>query len=435
MRSAAEMNPETAAGSPSESDHKEYMERPAGPEAALVLYVSQNPESEAFHTIRDAIRHAEEHSGHPIVIQIAPGIYREHLVIRTKGLTLRGETRENVEASCIPDEGKEKEAAASSLRNEVRITGSLGGYEILEDGIKRGTFRTQTVLITADDVTLENLTIENAAGPGHLAGQAIALHAYADRLRFYRVRLLGQQDTLFTGPLPEKEVEPGGFRGPTESFERRLCRMYFQECYVEGNIDFIFGGACAWFENCEIFCRDPHYPEQKRLPIAYVTAASTPAGQAFGYVFNCCLLTSDCPPESCFLGRPWREDAKAVFLRCRIGGHICVYLFPNGASAVVAGVSCLRDLHFRDPHGCPVADTSHRQHGLSDAAALHIPSEVMRETVIAASGTPVRGVGHKKVVPPVQLLVKFRQRRVLGCPAHALHLHAGGSKPGSADQH
>ena len=117
MRSAAEMNPEAAAGSPSESAHKEYMERPAGPEAALVLYVSQNPESEAFHTIRDAIRHAEENSGHPIVIQIAPGIYREHLVIRTKGLTLRGETRENAETFCIPDEGKEKEAAASSFRN------------------------------------------------------------------------------------------------------------------------------------------------------------------------------------------------------------------------------------------------------------------------------------------------------------------------------
>ena len=165
MRSAEEMNPEAAAGSPAESDHKEYMERPAGPEAAVVLYVSQNPESEAFHTIRDAIRHAEEHSGHPIVIQIAPGIYREHLVIRTRGLTLRGETRENAETFCTPDEGKEKEAAASSFRNEVRITGSLGGYEILEDGIKRGTFRTQTVLITADDVTLENLTIENAAGP------------------------------------------------------------------------------------------------------------------------------------------------------------------------------------------------------------------------------------------------------------------------------
>ena len=389
MRSAAEMNPEAAAGSPSESDHKEYMERPAGPEAALVLYVSQNPESEAFHTIRDAIRHAEEHSGHPIVIQIAPGIYREHLVIRTKGLTLRGETRENVEVSCIPDEGKEKEAAASSLRNEVRITGSLGGYEILEDGIKRGTFRTQTVLITADDVTLENLTIENAAGPGHLAGQAIALHAYADRLRFYRVRLLGQQDTLFTGPLPEKEVEPGGFRGPTESFERRLCRMYFQECYVEGNIDFIFGGACAWFENCEIFCRDPHYPEQKRLPAAYVTAASTPAGQAFGYVFNRCLLTSDCPPESCFLGRPWREDAKAVFLRCRIGGHIRKELWDDWGKEAAhtrsffAGYDCMWTDGAREgkavdfhPSSGPAASFSHCLS--KEEAAEYIPENVLQ---------------------------------------------------------
>ena len=389
MRSAAEMNPEAAAGSPAESGHKELTERPAGPEAAVVLYVSQNPDSEAFHTIADAVRHAEEHSGHPFVIQIAPGIYREHLVIRTKGLTLRGETRENVEVSCIPDEGKEKAAAASSLRNEVRITGSLGGYEILEDGIKRGTFRTQTVLITADDVTLENLTIENAAGPGHLAGQAIALHAYADRLRFYRVRLLGQQDTLFTGPLPEKEVEPGGFRGPTESFERRLCRMYFQECYVEGNVDFIFGGACAWFEKCEIFCRDPHYPEQKRLPIAYVTAASTPAGQAFGYVFNRCLLTSDCPPESCFLGRPWREDAKAVFLRCRIGGHIRKELWDDWGKEAAhtrsffAGYDCMWTDGAREgkavdfhPSSGPAASFSHCLS--EEEAAEYIPENVLQ---------------------------------------------------------
>ena len=338
MRSPAEMNPEAAMGNPAQSGRIALAEGPA--EEAAVLYVSRNSDSAAFHTIQDAVRHAEEHSGHPFVIQIAPGIYREHLVIRTRGLTLRGETAEKGTVSHSPNGGDGEASSEAEAGNEVRITGSLGGYEILEDGIKRGTFRTQTVLITADDVALENLTIENAAGPGHLAGQAIALHAYADRLRFYRVRLLGQQDTLFTGPLPEKEVEPGGFRGPTESFERRLCRMYFRECYVEGNIDFIFGGACAWFEECEIFCRDPHYPAQRhdseqihnpeqmhdsersRAPIAYVTAPSTPAGQPFGYVFNRCLLTSDCPPESCFLGRPWREDAKAVFLRCRIGGHI-----------------------------------------------------------------------------------------------------------------
>ena len=98
--------------------------------------------------------------------------------------------------------------------------------------------------------------------------------------------------------------------------------MYFQECYVEGNIDFIFGGACAWFEKCEVFCRNPKYPEQNDSPIAYVTAPSTPAGQPFGYVFCRCLLTSDCPEGSCFLGRPWREDAKVLFLHCRIGTHI-----------------------------------------------------------------------------------------------------------------
>ena len=158
---------------------------------------------------------------------------------------------------------------------------------------------------------------------------------------------------------------------------------------MEGNIDFIFGGACAWFENCEIFCRDPHYPEQKRLPIAYVTAASTPAGQAFGYVFNCCLLTSDCPPESCFLGRPWREDAKAVFLRCRIGGHIRKELWDDWGKEAAhtrsffAGYDCVWTDGAREgkavdfhPSSGPAASFSHCLS--EEEAAEYIPENVLQ---------------------------------------------------------
>ena len=264
-----------------------------------ILRVSRAPEDAgAFRSIGEALLFAERHPEKNHVIEIAPGIYREHLEVRTGGLTLRG----------LP--GRERDTV---------ITGDLGAYEILEDGLKRGTFRTHTVLIAADDVRLENLTIENTAGPGRLKGQAVALCAYADRLRFYRLRLIGQQDTLFTGPLPEREIEPGGFRGPVEHFPRTLCRMYFEECYIEGNIDFIFGGACAWFERCGIFCRDSG---QGSVPAAYVTAPSTPKGQPFGYVLNRCRLISDCPPGSCYLGRPWRDDARCVYLRCSFGAHI-----------------------------------------------------------------------------------------------------------------
>ena len=237
----------------------------------------------------------------PVEIHIAPGIYHEHLDITEPYITLVG-------------------AGA----DQTVITGNLGGYEILEDGLKRGTFRTQTVFVHTHDFTARDLTIENVAGPGHIVGQAIALYADGDRLCFENVHLKGLQDTLFTGPLPAKEVEPGGFRGPLEHAPRINGRQYYHNCTIEGSIDFIFGSATAYFKECTLVSRDEYRtPNQNIPPIrSYVTAASTPEGQKYGYVFADCTFTSDCPAESCYLGRPWREYAKVVLIRCKIGPHI-----------------------------------------------------------------------------------------------------------------
>ena len=266
----------------------------------------------------------------PVEIHIAPGIYHEHLDITEPYITLVG-------------------AGA----DQTVITGNLGGYEILEDGLKRGTFRTQTVFVHTHDFTARDLTIENAAGPGHIVGQAIALYADGDRLCFENVHLKGFQDTLFTGPLPAKEVEPGGFRGPLEHAPRINGHQYYRKCTIEGSIDFIFGSATAYFKECTLISRDEYRDEAvtsrrntqvsyeeatshrsttstsdktstRNIPPirSYVTAASTPEGQKYGYVFADCTFTSDCPAESCYLGRPWREYAKVVLIRCKIGPHI-----------------------------------------------------------------------------------------------------------------
>lgn len=267
----------------------------------------------------------------PVEIHIAPGIYHEHLDITEPYITLVG-------------------AGA----DQTVITGNLGGYEILEDGLKRGTFRTQTVFVHTHDFTARDLTIENVAGPGHIVGQAIALYADGDRLCFENVHLKGLQDTLFTGPLPAKEVEPGGFRGPLEHAPRINGRQYYHNCTIEGSIDFIFGSATAYFKECTLVSRDEYRDEivtsrrdaqvsteetvtsrrsttstsdeisTRNIPPirSYVTAASTPEGQKYGYVFADCTFTSDCPAESCYLGRPWREYAKVVLIRCKIGPHI-----------------------------------------------------------------------------------------------------------------
>lgn len=241
-----------------------------------------------------AIRQENEHT--PIVIEIAPGTYKEKLVITIQNLTLKG---------------------SSDNAADTVLTYDDYAQAIHEDGVKYGTFRSYSVFIDADNVTLANLTIENSAGAGTKVGQAVALYADGDCLSFENCRLLGHQDTLFTAPLPPCAYEINGFRGPKEFAPRRDGRHYYKNCYICGDVDFIFGSASAYFEGCEIFSL------RRGSEIGgYVTAPSTPEGKRYGYIFNNCRFTSDCPPGSVYLGRPWRDFAKVVIMNSFLDAHI-----------------------------------------------------------------------------------------------------------------
>jgi len=152
-----------------------------------------------------------------------------------------------------------------------------------------GTFRSYTLKITGDDIVVENLTIENSAGE---VGQAVALHVEGDRCIFRNCRLIGNQDTVYAAG--------------------QKSRHYFADCYIEGTTDFIFGAATIIFDRCII--------HSKRN--SYITAASTPQGNLFGYVFRNCKLTANPDATRVYLGRPWRDYARVVFLNCEMGAHI-----------------------------------------------------------------------------------------------------------------
>ncbi len=145
------------------------------------------------------------------------------------------------------------------------------------------------MLVEGNDFYAENLTIENSSGD---IGQAIALTVNASRVFIKNCRLLGNQDTLYlTGE---------GFKN------------YLKDCYIEGTTDFIFGEATVLFENCIINSKKN----------SYITAASTPQDEEFGFVFKSCKLTSSENVTDVFLGRPWRIYARTVFINCEMEKHI-----------------------------------------------------------------------------------------------------------------
>ena len=151
------------------------------------IYVSADKrQQDDYRSVMDALNSIPEDYHEPITIYIAPGVYHEKITIDRAYITLEG---------------------TGERREDTILTFDDYANDIMEDGMKRGTFRSYSVFIDAHDVTLKNLTIENASGDSLTHGQAIALYADGDRIVVDSCRLLGHQDTLFTGPLPPKEIE------------------------------------------------------------------------------------------------------------------------------------------------------------------------------------------------------------------------------------
>ncbi len=189
------------------------------------------------------------------------------------------------------------------------------------DGKPLATFRTPTVILDADDFTIENLTIANTAGPKK--GQALAIRVDGDRATFRRCRFLGFQDTLLVN------------RG----------RHYFEDCYIAGSTDFIFGGATAYFERCTLHA----------LLSGYLTAASTPDFAPHGYVFRHCKITGESADVKTYLGRPWRDYAQTLFLFTEMSAHVHAAGWDNWKKPYAEKVSRYSEFGSTGPGANPAA--------------------------------------------------------------------------------
>lgn len=219
-----------------------------------------------FFTVQEAINAVPDHRGSKrTTILVREGVYNEKIVIPQSKINL----------SLIG-------------QGDVRLSGGDFASKKNIFGEDMGTTGSSTVYIYAPDFYAENITFENTAGQ---VGQAVACFVGGDRAIFRNCRFLGNQDTLYTWT-----------RG----------RQYYQQCYIEGTVDFIFGSSTAVFDRCQI--------HSKRR--GYLTAPSTEQNSQYGYVFLDCRMTADEGVDRVYLSRPWRDYAKAAFIRCEMGGHI-----------------------------------------------------------------------------------------------------------------
>ncbi len=230
---------------------------------------------------------------------------------------------------------------SNKIYTGVTWSNAQGAKEIHEDGRPYHTFRTATVLVDANRNVFQNCVFENTAGPGDTAGQAIALYLDGDGIIIRNCVIRGHQDSLFLAPLPPKEIEKDGFLGPKQFTERVPRTFHFEKCRIEGDVDFVFGGATALFDECDFISNGP----------GYVFAPSTPENARYGFVARNCRFkrNGDVPDGSVYLGRPWREHAQLLIEDCWLDSHIHADGFCDWADRGKAGGVSFKELHSTGP--------------------------------------------------------------------------------------
>ena len=230
-------------------------------------YVVAKDGSGDFFTVQEAINAVPDfRKNKRTTILVRSGEYKEKLIVPASkiNVSMIGE-----EGAVITNDGYAKKLNA--LGDEMSTSGSSTAY------------------IYAPDFYAENITFANTAGR---VGQAVACFIEGDRAYFKHCRFLGNQDTLYT--------------------YGKESRQYYEDCYVEGTVDFIFGWSTVVFHNCEIHS----------VGDGYVTAPATDKGKQYGYVFWNCRLTAAPEAKSVYLSRPWRPYAQVVYIQCQLGKHI-----------------------------------------------------------------------------------------------------------------
>ena len=275
-----------------------------------MLEINVRKENGDFSTVTEAIQAVPYEES--AIIHIGKGVFREKIFCEKRDISFTGE---GIDQTVIEFDD--------------------GAFDEMEDGSKRGTFRSYTAFFGGKRVSVSNLTIANTAGDGSLRGQALAVYADADECIFENVKMTGHQDTLFCAPLPLTERQKNGFMGPRVLTPRKLTKQYYKNCEIYGDVDFIFGGADAVFEDCFIQCnnRSKNVAEkdpEKRFINGYITAACG-SKDNLGFVFKNCTIKGEegCEEGSVFLGRPWRDEARTVFIDCKMDKSIAPERFSG----------------------------------------------------------------------------------------------------------
>ncbi|KAI8079686.1 pectin lyase fold/virulence factor [Gilbertella persicaria] len=218
-------------------------------------------------------------------IAIAPGTYNERVTVNRSNVVLKSSGSSNVYIQYAIDHNTQDPNSHAGDKAVVTVNGSNVRFYDL-------------IIVNSYKQTVNIATV--------------ALNVQGQQVAFYNTKFYGFQDTLL--------VNSGG-------------TAFFKNCYIEGSVDYIFGYGIGYFQDCIIASNAK----------GYVTASNrVNADQAGGFYFNQCQLKATVPSgpiafnanaslsftsvsqstDTCYLGRPWSQYARVVYMTSTFGTHI-----------------------------------------------------------------------------------------------------------------
>ncbi len=229
-------------------------------------------------------------------LHLKSGIYKEKVRITKANINIIGEGKDTI------------------ITNKDYFT------KIDSNNFEYLTVRTYTLIVISDNVTLQDLTIQNESCPATIYGQAVALEVLGDNFKGINLRLLGDQDTLLAGPIPPDLLIRYKDILPKDELSGTSSHQLYNNCYIEGGIDFIFGSAEAYFNKCILHS----------INNGFIAAPSHSKDQKYGFVFNECTISAEDKVDNVYLARPWRDYGYSAYINCKVvGNHINKELFDK----------------------------------------------------------------------------------------------------------
>ncbi len=219
-----------------------------------------------------------------VTILVKPGTYRELVCVKpASGVTAIPVTLYGA------DDDASKVTIVYNNGSGVTVTTENTNPCSVPSGTTHGTSDSSTFMVSTRAFQAMNLTLANdfAEPSGQSAVQAPALTAQADQLVFQNVRFLGNQDTL--------QYKTGNVT--------TVARSYFKSCYIEGDVDFIFGRGTMVFDGCTI-----KYITARKSG-GTIFAPSTESSHSFGMLVINSQIGSASGTNSTYLGRAWDDSS------------------------------------------------------------------------------------------------------------------------------